>query len=177
MTDAGKADPGLSGHLQFIERAGVMLEMIGMPRVSGRVLGALLCAPPGGHTAAELAATLQSSRAGISTGLKHLTLMGFIEHAPNPGERADRFRVRPGAWATLTEQGNRKLETFVRLAEEGLAALPPGGDPGALREMGAFYRLWLELFPRVLEEWHALQRREGQRREGHGSEGQQRDGT
>ncbi|GHF31550.1 DNA-binding transcriptional regulator GbsR (MarR family) [Deinococcus metalli] len=140
--------------LQFIERAGVLLEMIGMPRISGRVLGALLCAPPGGHTAAELSSLLQSSRAGVGTGLKHLTLMGLIEHAPNPGERADRFRVKPNAWATLTEQGNRKLDTLVRLADEGLAALPPGGDPGPLREMAAFYRLWLRLFPSVLAEWH-----------------------
>ena len=146
----------MDGSLQFIERAGVMLEMIGMPRISGRVLGALLCAPPGGHTAAELSARLQSSRAGVGTGLKHLTLMGLIEHAPNPGERADRFRMRRDAWAILTEQGNRKLETLVQLADEGLAALPPGSDPSPLREMAAFYRLWLALFPTVLAEWHRV---------------------
>ncbi|THF88708.1 hypothetical protein E7T09_05895 [Deinococcus sp. KSM4-11] len=145
--------------MQFIERAGVMLEMIGMPRISGRVLGALLCGPPGGHTAAELSTQLQSSRAGVGTGLKHLTLMELIEHAPNPGERADRFRMRPNAWAILTEQGNRKLETLVQLADEGLAALPPGGDSGPLREMAAFYRLWLELFPSVLAEWHRVKER------------------
>ncbi|WP_309569689.1 MarR family transcriptional regulator [Deinococcus sp.] len=156
----------MDGSLQFIERAGVMLEMIGMPRISGRVLGALLCAPPGGHTAAELSTRLQSSRAGVGTGLKHLTLMGLIEHAPNPGERADRFRMRQGAWATLTEQGNRKLETFVKLADEGLAALPPGGNPGPLREMAAFYRLWLELFPGVLNQWHQLESGSGHQANG-----------
>ncbi|MBZ9714538.1 GbsR/MarR family transcriptional regulator [Deinococcus multiflagellatus] len=149
----------MSNHLQFVERAGVLLEMIGMPRLSGRVLGTLLCAPPGGHTAAEVAALLQASRAGVGSALKHLTMMGLIEHAPSPGERADRFRMRPGAWAELTEQGNRKLNTFVQLAEEGLRALPPGGDPAPLQEMGAFYRLWLDLFPQVLAQWHALNRR------------------
>lgn len=133
-----------------------MFEMVGMPRAAGRVLGALLVAPAGGMTPAELATALQSSRASISGAIKSLTLMGLAERAPNPGERADRFRVRPNAWATLTEQGNRKLQTLHDLAAEGLRALPPGADPTPLREMELFYGHWLRLFPAVLEEWHQL---------------------
>lgn len=148
----------MDGQQQFVERAGVLLEMLGMPRVAGRALGALLTAPPGGATAAELAETLQASRGGISAALKHLTLMGLAERAPRPGERADRYRVRPGAWATLTEQGNRKLQTLHSLAQEGLRALPPEADPGPLREMEQFYALWLRLFPGLLDEWRRLGR-------------------
>ncbi|MFC6666742.1 GbsR/MarR family transcriptional regulator [Deinococcus radiopugnans] len=113
---------------QFMERAGLLFEMVGMPRAAGRVLGALLVAPAGGLTPAELAERLQASRAGISGAVKHLTLLGLAERAPNPGERADRFRVRPNAWATLTEQGNRKLQTLHDLAADGLQALPPGAE-------------------------------------------------
>lgn len=152
----------MNGHEQFVERAGVMLEMLGMPRVAGRTLGALLTAPPGGMTAAELAATLHASRAGVSTAVNHLTLMGLAERAPKRGERADRFRIRPNAWAILTEQGNRKLETMRALAEEGLRVLPDGADPGPLREMEGFYALWLRLFPGLLDEWHRLQKEEGE---------------
>ncbi len=145
---------------QFMERAGLLFEMVGMPRAAGRVLGALLVAPPNGLTPAELAASLQSSRAGISGAVKHLMLVGLAERAPNPGERADRFRVRPNAWATLTEQGNRKLQTLHDLAAEGLRVLPPGADAAPLREMERFYGHWLRLFPAVLEEWHQLDREE-----------------
>ncbi|CAM3582123.1 HTH marR-type domain-containing protein [Deinococcus saxicola] len=137
-----------------MERAGLLFEMVGMPRTAGRVLGALLVAPAGGLTPAELAAALQASRASMSGAIKSLTLMGLAERVPNPGERADRFRVRPNAWATLTEQGNRKLQTLHDLAAEGLRALPPGADTAPLRETELFYGHWLRLFPAVLEEWH-----------------------
>ncbi len=145
---------------QFMERAGLLFEMVGMPRAAGRVLGALLVAPSSGLTPAELAASLQSSRASMSGAIKYLTLMGLAERVPNPGERADRFRVRPNAWATLTKQGNRKLQTLHDLAAEGQRALPPGADPAPLREMQRFYGHWLRLFPAVLEEWHQLNREE-----------------
>ncbi|OLV18003.1 hypothetical protein BOO71_0007066 [Deinococcus marmoris] len=145
---------------QFMERAGLLFEMVGMPRAAGRVLGALLVAPSGGLTPAELAASLQASRASLSGAIKYLTLMGLAERAPNPGERADRFRVRPNAWATLTEQGNRKLQTLHDLAAEGLRALPQGADATPLREMERFYGHWLRLFPAVLEEWHQLSKEE-----------------
>ncbi|WP_026332307.1 GbsR/MarR family transcriptional regulator [Deinococcus apachensis] len=149
----------------FIERTGVRLEFMGIPRVAGRVLGALLTAPTQGHTAGELAALLSASRAGISTGITYLTRVGLIERAPRPGERADRFRMRPHAWATLMEQGNRKLATLHDLAVEGQRILPTGADSGPLREMEEFYALWLRLFPEILTRWHTAER------EGTGGEG------
>ncbi|MFC4456438.1 GbsR/MarR family transcriptional regulator [Deinococcus sonorensis] len=144
---------------QFMERAGLLFEMVGMPRAAGRVLGALLVAPPHGRTPAELAALLQSSRASMSGAIKYLTLVGLIERAPNPGERADRFRMRPNAWAILTEQGNRRIQPLHELAQEGLRALPTGGDPTPLREMEQFYAYVLQVFPKMLDEWHRVQRR------------------
>lgn len=143
---------------QFVERAGVLLEMLGMPRMAGRVLGALLQAPPTGHTPAELAETLGVSRAAISGALQHLALMGLSETAPSPGERAGRYRVRPGAWAALTEQGNRKLQTLRDLAQDGLHSLPDGADAAPLEEMRDFYALWLDLFPGMLREWQERRR-------------------
>lgn len=48
--------------LEYIEEAGLLLERFGLPRMTGRVLGALLLAEPLEQTAEELAATLQASR-------------------------------------------------------------------------------------------------------------------
>ncbi|MHA0042412.1 GbsR/MarR family transcriptional regulator [Deinococcus sp. PEB2-63] len=154
MTD--RLEPPLVEQKLFIERTGVLMEAAGFPRMSGRVLAALLIAPERGSTPAEIAALLQASRASISVALNQLLLIGMIEHAPNPGERADRFRMKPGSWATLTEAGTRKLESFRQIAQDGLAVLPDGADPGPLREMEAFYRVWLALFPRMMDEWRRL---------------------
>lgn len=124
-----------------------------MPRMTGRVLGALMQAPAQGLTPAELAGTLQVSRAAISGALQQLSLMGLSEPVPNPGERAARYRVQPDAWARLTEQGSRKIHTLHALAEEGLQDLPEGADPAPLEEMRDFYGLWLDLYPEVLRTW------------------------
>lgn len=153
------SDSGVLGQKLFIEKTGVLLESIGLPRVVGRCLGALLTAPAQGMAAAEMAGLLHASRAGMSTALKHLTLMGLVEQVPNPGGREKRYRVKPGCWVTLTEQGNSQLAVMRDLATEGLQTLPPGADPTALQEMEDFYALWLELFPKMIEEWHDLQRR------------------
>lgn len=136
---------------QFIERAGVTLEMQGMSRAAGRVLAAILTAPPGGYNAAEMAELLQSSRAGISVALKQLLMVGLIEHAPVPGERADRYRIRSGGWAVLNETGIRKLEVMRSLARDGLAALPDNADPRPLAEMEETMEIWLSVFPEFLE--------------------------
>lgn len=138
---------------QFVERAGLLLEGLGMSRMAGRVLGVLLIAPPQGSTPAELAAHLQVSRAAMTSALQQLTLMGLVESVPNPGERAGRYRVRPNAWATLTEQGQRKIHTLQTLAEEGLSQFPAGASRAPLEEMRDYYALWAELYPEVLRQW------------------------
>lgn len=150
---------------QFIERAGVILEMQGMSRAAGRVLAAILTAPPGGYNAAELSGVLQSSRAGISVALKQLLMVGLIEHAPVPGERADRYRMRSGGWATLNETGMRKLEVMRDLARDGVKALPDSADPHPLSEMEETMNIWLEVFPEFLEKVNAtLKARQAARR-------------
>lgn len=138
---------------EFIEQAGLTLEGLGLPRIVGRALGALLTAPPEGHTAAELADLLQASRANVSTATRTLTAFGLASRHSRAGERADRYRVRPDAWATLLEQGNRKLEALRDLAAAGLRDLPAGADPRPLTEMHGFYVHWLDLFPRMLAMW------------------------
>ncbi|MFB9993647.1 GbsR/MarR family transcriptional regulator [Deinococcus oregonensis] len=137
----------LEPRLQFIERTGIVMEGPGVQRVAGRMLGALLTAPPHGHTASELAELLGFSRAGISTATRTLTLIGLIERVSVRGERSDCCRMVPGAWATLTEQGQRKLDAIHQLADAGLAALPEGSDPGPLQEMQNFYFSWQQEFP------------------------------
>ncbi|MFC3860856.1 GbsR/MarR family transcriptional regulator [Deinococcus antarcticus] len=135
---------------QFIERAGVILEMQGMSRAAGRVLGAILTAPPGGYNAGEVATVLQSSRAAISVALRQLLMVGLIEHAPVPGERADRYRFRQGSWEGMDAAGIRKLEAMHQLARDGLRSLPQGGDPTSLTELADTMEVYLELYPQFV---------------------------
>ena len=66
--------------------------------MTGRVLLWLLVCEPAEQTAAQLAEALQASTGTISTGTRMLERMRLAERSHVRGERADRPRIRPGAW-------------------------------------------------------------------------------
>lgn len=140
---------------RFIEEVGLAMEASGLPRMAGRLLGALLVAEPREQAADDLAATLQASRGSISTASRHLERFGFVQRRGRPGERRDFFRVRPGAWIALTRTDMERLSYFRALAERGLEALetddPESGR--ALAEMHAVYAFAEEAFPRLFNRW------------------------
>ena len=134
------------------------LEQSGMPRMAGRILGALLVADPAEQSADELANTLRASRGSISTSTRYLIQLGFIERVSKPGERRDYFRNRPGAWVEMTRRGLAEARLYREMAERGLGLLE-SSDPDVrrgLEEMRDFYAFVEREFPRVFERWEAL---------------------
>ncbi len=140
---------------RYIEEVGLLLEQSGVPRMAGRVLGALLVAEPAEQSAETLADTLQASRGSISTATRYLIQLGLTERVTKPGERRDYFRCKPGAWLEMTRRGVEQLSLFRQLAERGLGLLETN-DPKVrrgLEEMHAFYAFAEREFPRVFERW------------------------
>lgn len=66
---------------------------------------------------------------------------------PPPGERADRYTMRPGAWRRILEEQARMLGRFRELAERGLALV---GENPRLREVRDLYAFWRREFPLLL---------------------------
>ncbi|MEJ2288705.1 MAG: MarR family transcriptional regulator, partial [Deinococcales bacterium] len=81
--------------LAFIEEIGLAIEGQGLPRMAGRVLGALLVADPPEQSADELVATLHASRSSVSTMTRLLEGAGLIERVSRPGDRKLYYRNRP----------------------------------------------------------------------------------
>lgn len=141
--------------LEYIEEMGLLMERFGLPRMPGRVLGALLLADPPEQTAEALASTLRASRGSISASTRALMQLGLIERVGKPGERRDFFRNRPNAWAELTKLQMLNIKLFKEMAQKGLTIVK-SDDPDVrlgLVEMLEFYEFWEGELPKVFRDW------------------------
>ncbi len=147
----------------FVEEAGLLFEMLGLPRMAGRIFGWLLISKPPHQSPGELAEVLQASKGSISTMTRLLMQIGLIERMSLPGQRRDYFRVRMNAWSELTKQRLTQIQAFRQLAERGLGLLQ-GEDPSLLqrleemRDMHAFLEREL---PLMAERWEQQRSKSG----------------
>lgn len=135
----------------FIEQMGMVMEASGLPRMAGRLLGALLVADPPERTAEALGQELQASRGAISTAAQLLEGAGMIQRLTLPGDRRYHYRTDPGGWAKTMEGMMGGLQATADVAERGLALL---GDASpevrrGLQEMRDLFQYWADAFPRV----------------------------
>ncbi|MDT0634518.1 GbsR/MarR family transcriptional regulator [Spectribacter hydrogenooxidans] len=146
----------------FIERMGLHAQGDGLPRIAGRMLGYFIV-HGGPASLAELARTLQVSRASVSTNARVLVNLGAIERTSVPGDRQDYYRLAPQPYARILE-GYLERMRRTRLDVAQLEADLPADWAGArtrITEMRRFYDAALDNTERVLE---ALAKEEGKHR-------------
>jgi len=138
------------------EEAAAMMTAAGMPRMPARVMMALVAAPEGGYTAADLADRLGVSAASVSSAVQYLQRVHFIQRRTRPGDRRDRYELAHGTFygsiasnATVYE---RMAEFVTRIAQEGRedAAVHERAT-----EMASFFRFLARRMPQLIEEWEA----------------------
>jgi DNA-binding MarR family transcriptional regulator len=144
---------------EFIDANGKLWsKSYGLPPMTGRVLAWLLVCDPPEQTAAELAEALDASKGSISGATNMLVRSGLVDRLHIRGERADRFRIRPGG---LDEQiADPSIGATRALIAQGLEAL--AGEPAArrarLEEVDRFYEWWERRAPELADEWRQYKR-------------------
>lgn len=139
----------------FIEESGILFEMVGLPRMAGRIFGWLLISNPPHQSPGELAEVLEASKGSISTVTRLLMQLGLIERIRLPGQRRDYFRVKPNSWTQLMHQRMAHVTAFRQLAERGLhlmADTPPQLQE-RLEEMRDIHAFCEQELPLMLERW------------------------
>ncbi|HET9983984.1 MAG TPA: MarR family transcriptional regulator [Longimicrobiales bacterium] len=136
--------------MDLLERMGQDFEREGLPRIAGKVIGAVLLRREA-LSLDELAAGLGVSKASASTNARLLERLGVLERVTRPGDRRDYYTVSPDLDVRLLEmalarlrQGRAMLE---RVLESGEAA-----DPvvrGRLERCRALFGRVLEQVERV----------------------------
>jgi len=134
---------------------GLFFERAGSTRMMGRILGWLLIATPPLQTAENLADVLQVSRGAISTTMRQLVDRALVDRVSLPGQRADYYQIRPGAWAEVLQRSVALTTQMRLLAERGLALKQdqPPESRQRLEEMHSMYTFFEERLPQIFAEW------------------------
>jgi DNA-binding MarR family transcriptional regulator len=140
---------------EVAEELALVLNTLGMQRMTARVLAALLFTEQPTMTMGELADRLQASSGGISGALKMLTSVGLAERVPAPSSRRDHYRLRDNAWAVLFTNQNVTISAMQAAANAGISATGPNSlARQRLTQMRDFYSFLLGEIPALLDRWH-----------------------
>ncbi len=134
-------DDATRGDLQgYLERWGMLFELLGATRMMGRILAWLLISDPPEQSAGDIAQAVGASAGSVSTTTRALTQSGMIERLGIPGERSAHFRVRSGVWGQLLRKRMAYIVSMRDLVEEGLELSTGEGDDSTLRlrELGSY---------------------------------------
>ena len=138
----------------FIEDIGLFFEQMGLPRMAGRILGALLISDPPAQSITEIALTLQASKSSVSIMARLLVEYGLIERVASPMPRRDYYRFKPGGWILYMRQWLELMAALHQLTERGLVLME--GQPAELQqrllEAHDLFSLIEDRFPALLEE-------------------------
>lgn len=142
---------------QFIERTGVAIERLGMPRTFGRLFGLLMVAERP-LSLDELAEQLHVSKASVSTNARSCEEMGLARRVGVRGDRRDFYEIAPDAFEQITAKRVQSLHAMAGLAAEGLEAVgeEPTAARGRLTEMLDFYLFMGEQVEELLERWREV---------------------
>ncbi|MBN1857690.1 MarR family transcriptional regulator [Candidatus Bipolaricaulota bacterium] len=140
---------------QFVEEFGDRMDEFGLPRMYGRVLGALLISGKPMLSMQELSAELQASHGSISMATQMLIRLGMIEKTSVPGERRHFYRVGRNAWNTSFANKLQYLELMLDLADRGLTLLDdaPEKTRESLVQMRSFFDFFRGEFEGIVERW------------------------
>lgn len=144
---------------RFIDANGeLMSKTYGLPRMTGRVLAWLLVCDPPEQTAAQLSEALDASKGAISGATGMLVRARLVDRLHIRGERADRFRFRPGAWdEQIGDPGLEQARKVIAMGLEALEGEPPNRR-ALLEELDAFYAWYMSRVPALTEEWREYKR-------------------
>lgn len=118
--------------IHFIEDIGLYFEQMGLPRMAGRILGALLISDPPSQSITDLGERLHASKSSISIMARLLMERGLIERVASPIPRRDYYRFKPGGWIIYMRQWLGLMSGLHQITERGMLLMED--KPEALKE-------------------------------------------
>jgi DNA-binding transcriptional regulator GbsR (MarR family) len=158
---------------RFIEAFGGYFTQYGLPRIAGRLLGLVLVVE-GPLTLDDMAAALDVSRASISTNVRLLESIGFMERVTVPRDRRDYYRCSADPWEARMRSSLIQLDVLRAIARRGLTATT-GQDTYArarLEELTELCDFLLEEEVGMLQRWRTYRERRARERRDQGATSQ-----
>ncbi len=139
---------------EYVETFSLIFERFGFPRMAGRMFSFMLLREEDLITQAELAEALDASTGSISTMIRLLEQLGFVERVSLPGRRRDRFRLTPDPMVEMSVrriEGAREISKLIGAARR-TDSLGPVADARLERAM-SFYDFFVDEMVRSLAAW------------------------
>lgn len=140
---------------QYVEDSADLMEEHGLPRMAGRVIGALLiCVPP--HLSHDdLADQLQASKGSISMTTQLLLRLNIVERISLPGHRRHYYQLKKDLWNELLSTRAEHIQKHLRIVDGGLALLENESIEAKMRlvELQVLSDFILETLPEVADRW------------------------
>jgi DNA-binding transcriptional regulator GbsR (MarR family) len=145
---------------RFIEAIGGYFTQYGLPRVAGRLLG-LVMVVDRPLTLDDMAAALGVSRASISTNIRLIESVGFVERTTVPKDRRDYYQCSSDPWDARVRSGIVQIDILAEIAKRGLAAIEEGEAFARthLEDLLDFCEFLLEEERGLLQRWRAHRER------------------
>ncbi len=137
--------------IHFIEDIGLYFEQMGLPRMAGRILGALLISDPPSQSITDLGNRLHASKSSISIMARLLVERGLIERVASPIPRRDYYRFKPGGWIIYMHQWLGLMAGLHQITERGMQLMSEKPEPLKQRLQEAH-----DLFSNVEQEFPAI---------------------
>lgn len=134
---------------RFIEGMGRHFEEEGVPRIAGRLLGALIVNPEP-SSLDDLTEQLQVSKGSVSSNARLLEQWGVAERVNLPGDRRDYYRIADDVEVRVLEQKVERIRRLLERLREGQEAVPEAVRP-RLACMAAFHERALALLTEELD--------------------------
>ena len=140
---------------RFVEQFGDIIELQGMPRMAGRVMGSLIISDQPYQSTSDLIEALKASKASVSTATRLLIRLNLVERISLLGKRYDYFRIKPDALHHHLREGMSQLSIFRELAERGLELIANKDSASWqwLEESRSLYAFFEREFPALLKRW------------------------
>lgn len=154
MSSESEREPFPDELHEHVETFSLVFERFGFQRMGGRMFALMLLSDKEMFTQAELAENLQASTGSVSTMIRLLEQLGFVERISLPGHRRDRFRLTPDPLVEMTIrrlQGGRQMIETIQAARD-TKQVGPTADARLAHALD-FYEFFIEAMGRSLEEW------------------------
>ncbi len=137
----------------FIEDIGLYFEQMGLPRMAGRILGALLISDPPSQSITDLGERLHASKSSISIMARLLVERGLIERVASPVPRRDYYRFKPGGWIIYMHQWLGLMSGLHQITERGMLLMADKPEPlkARLKEAHDLFSNIENEFPSILQ--------------------------
>lgn len=133
---------------QFIDRMGLIIQAVGLPRTAGRLFG-LMALKAGPFSFSDLEKCLQVSRGSISANTRLLENIGIIERISKPGARQDYFWLAKDPYVRLLQGIAYRMNKAEKTVRETQNALSDTMSQQRLEELANFYQDLAKVYQRL----------------------------